>query len=108
MGRLRIRSQRRTWAIRSLKGANVLVYIYALGALPGAVPIAQGPYAQGAANSLHVTIGGGGLAPGLALGTHYQLALGGVLQNANAHGNGYPTPGQLMNADAAGVHSFIV
>jgi hypothetical protein len=40
-------------------------YIYALGAVPGAVPIAQGTYGQDPANSLHVTIAGAGLAQGL-------------------------------------------
>lgn len=84
------------------------VFIYALGAVPGAVPIAQGTYAQGPANSLHVTIAGAGLAAGLVPGTHYELALGGPLQNANARANGFPTPGQLMNATPAGVHTFIV
>lgn len=85
------------------------VFIYALGAVPGAVAIAQGTYAQGPANSLYVTIpGAAGVAAGLAVGTHYELALGGVLQNANARANGFPTPGQLMNASPAGVHTFIV
>lgn len=84
----------------------MLVYIYPVGAIPGAVPLAQGTFAQGAANSLHVTIAGA--APGLAAGANYVLALGAVLQNADARANGYPTNGQLMNVAPGGVHSFIV
>lgn len=81
------------------------VYVYAAGAAPGAAVLAQGTLTRQLANAVEVTFPA---PPGLAIPTNYVLAIGAPLQNTDQRVNGYPTPGQLQNISAAGVHTFIV